>query len=137
MNRLIDSKQFLADDTYIYNIPNHTLNLILDYRFNDHWSINGEWQYIGNRLSPIDISLNGQPVSDPFPNSGVDYQVPDNILDAVNLLNTRLAWQASPQLELALEVRNLFDKQWQQGGTTLHPYPQEGRWWQLAAEYRW
>jgi len=137
MNRLIDSKQFLADDTYIYNIPNHTLNLILDYRFNDHWSINGEWQYIGKQLSPIDISLNGQPVSDPFPNSGVDYQVPNNMLDAVNLLHTRLAWQASPQLELALEVRNLFDKQWRQGGTTLHPYPQEGRWWQLAVEYRW
>jgi len=95
-------------------------------------------QYLSNRKSPIRIAANNIIVDDPFPGQGVEFDVPENRLPSVILINAKIRWvpQSMP-FEVSLSVQNLLDKQWQQGGSTIHPYPQTGRWGQLAFSYRW
>lgn len=129
---------YSADDDEIFNIPRNQYNFIIDNKFNQHLSYQLSLKYLGNRRSPINIALNNQPVVDPFPNAGVDYQVPDNRLSSVLLFNTDIRWQFNQgQTVLTFNVQNLFDKQWTQGGSVVHPYQQTGRWFKFGVEHNW
>ena len=95
-------------------------------------------QYLSNRKSPIRIATNNIIVEDTFPNQGVSFDEPENRLPSVTLLNAKIRWLPdNAPLEIFLSIQNLLDKQWQQGGSTIHPYPQTGRWGQLGISYRW
>ena len=56
-----------------------------------------------------------------------NYKQQNYKVDDVILLNAALDYQLSNSLNLALTAHNLLDAEYQQGGTTLHPYPQAGR----------
>ncbi|TQV84952.1 TonB-dependent receptor [Aliikangiella coralliicola] len=82
-------------------------------------------------LSPINLA------GDNFPAQGVEFPLPNNRLDSVYLFNANLRWELPlNQLNLTFNVQNLFDKKWFQGGTTVVPYPQTGRWWKLGFNFR-
>jgi len=136
-NNVIKTEDYLANSNEIYNIPNQTLNVIFDYQWQDNISSSIQLNYIGDRLSPVNISLNGVPVNDPFPNAGVSYQAPDNRLSSEVITNfsTKFNNVFGTKATLELHAFNLFDTTYFQGGTTLHPYQQEGRW--LLAQLRY
>ena len=127
-----------ADDDEIFNIPKTQISFTWDHRFSTSLLSQLSAQYLSNRKSPIRIAANNVIVDDPFPDLGVEFDVPENRLPSVVLINTKIRWvpQSMP-FEISLSVQNLLDKQWQQGGSTIHPYPQTGRWGQLALSYRW
>ncbi len=136
--RVADVEFYDADGDEIFNIPKTQLSLSWDYHFSRSLINQISALYLSNRKSPIRIALNNVNVEDPFPGQGVEFDVPENRLPSVVLINAKLRWlpQSLP-LEISLSVQNLLDKQWQQGGSTIHPYPQTGRWGQLAFSYRW
>lgn len=127
-----------ADDDEIFNIPKTQLSLSWDHHVSDSVISQLSAQYLSNRKSPIRIAVNNVNVEDPFPDQGVEFDLPGNRLPSVTLINAKLRWlPKSTPLEISLSVQNLLDKQWQQGGSTIHPYPQTGRWGQVAFSYRW
>ena len=135
----VESVEFYeAQDDEIFNIPQTQVSVIWDTQLSAEMSAQLSARYLSDRHSPINIAASGVPVADPFPAQGVDFQVPDNRLPGVNLLAANIKWRAQTlPLELNLQIENLLDKKWQQGGSTVHPYPQTGRWTQLSVAYRW
>jgi iron complex outermembrane receptor protein len=131
------SEGYSADNNEIYNIPRYQFNLIFDQKLNDIVSYQLSLKYIGSRKSPINIAFNNVPVEDPFPNEGVEYQVPENMLPPTFLSNMNIRWQIpSLPMVVTFTVKNIFDKTWRQGGTVVHPYQQTGRWFKFGAEYK-
>ncbi|SFB89944.1 TonB-dependent receptor plug domain-containing protein [Pseudoalteromonas denitrificans] len=131
------SEGYSADNNEIYNIPRYQFNLIFDQKLNDIVSYQLSLKYIGSRKSPINIAFNNVPVEDPFPNEGVEYQVPENMLPPTFLSNMNIRWQIpSLPMVVTFNVKNIFDKTWRQGGTVVHPYQQTGRWFKFGAEYK-
>ena len=136
-NKVVDVTNYPASNDEIYNIPNYQLNAIFDHQFSDQLQYQLSWQFIGERLSPINIAINGEPVTDPFPNSGVTFQDPDYKLGAVSLFNAHARWKVNNSgLTLTFNIRNMFDQNWYQGGSVVHPYKQTGRWIKLGVEYK-
>lgn len=136
-NHIIDAIHYPASNSEIFNIPNYQFNFIFDHQYSDSLQYQVSWQYIGERLSPINIAINGEPVEDPFPNSGVNFQDSTHHLEAVSLFNFNTRWKVNnSNLTLTFNIRNLFDQQWFQGGSVAHPYKQTGRWVKLGIEYK-
>ena len=127
-----------AKGNEIYNIPQTQLNLIFDKSFTEQFNMQLSMKYLGSRLSPINIANNNQPVPDPFPDAGVVYQAPNYRLPSTILLNANLRWKINGQkTTLGLSIQNLLDKQWQQGGSVVHPYQQTGRWVTFSVDHKW
>ena len=135
--KVLDYDQFEVKSGDIANVPSLVANLILDYELHNDWHINGTFQYIGKQHSPIYIQNDGTAVADPFPNTGVSFDDPNNEVAAAYLMHSQLSYRPNNHLRIDLQVDNLFDEQHLQGGTTLHPYPQMGRSFRLAASYDW
>ena len=136
-NRVIYFDDFAAKGSRIHNVPNETVNFIFDYQWSERIKTSIQLNYTGKQLSPININLNGTTINDPFPNQGVIFQDPDNKLGGRTITNFSLTVNDLFKQNLTGEVHifNLFDKSYQQGGTTLHPYPQEGRWFVAQLRY--
>jgi len=127
-----------ARDEEIFNIPQTQFSVIWDTQLLPHLAMQISAQHIGDRLSPINIAQNGVTVTDPFPNQGVSFFEPDFRLSNVNLVNATFRWRdESSPFQFSVSVQNLLDKKWQQGGSTVHPYPQTGRWTQISVGYHW
>lgn len=136
-NKVLDTVHYPAMDDDVYNIPNYQFNLIYDHELTEHLEYQVSMQYIGKRTSPINIALDGQPVNDPFPDSGARFQSPEHSLGSTTLLNANINWQLeSLPLTISLHVKNLADKDWYQGGSVAHPYKQTGRWYKLGVQYK-
>jgi outer membrane receptor protein involved in Fe transport len=124
----------------IHNIPNWTANFIFNVNPFDWFEFQPEsvsrdlWlnltaRYIGEQLSPIDEIM--------FPNGTVFEEEPNNEVDEVWLFNTGFRWDKFWNgFFLDGRLYNLFDKQYYQGGSVSHPYPQPGRWWMLTLGYQ-
>lgn len=137
-NYLVKSVEgYSANDNEIFNIPRHQYSLIFDHDLSDSLNYQASVKYLSSRCSPIRIANNNQPVPDPFPNEGVDFQVPDHRLGSVVLFNANINWQFQAKDSISFAIHNVFDKQWQQGGSVVHPYQQTGRWFSLKFEHKW
>lgn len=124
---VIDSERFATSGDDINNVPSITANLVTSWPIFEDANASLTVRYIGEQTSPIHIISNGQEISDPYPNQGANFNAPNYKVDDVILLNAALDYQLSNSLNLALTAHNLLDAEYQQGGTTLHPYPQAGR----------
>ncbi|TQV76958.1 TonB-dependent receptor [Aliikangiella marina] len=135
----VESVEFYeARDDEIYNIPQTQLSFTWDLQIDPQLANQFNLVYLGERLSPINILSNGVPVVDPFPNQGVDFQLPENRLPGVALINWKMSWKSpNSPLTVSASIQNLTNKMWRQGGSTVHPYPQTGRWGQIQFAYRW
>ncbi|GHF88895.1 TonB-dependent receptor plug domain-containing protein [Thalassotalea marina] len=122
------SEKIAIDHGYINNVPKINANMILDYKVTDHLNVHIALRYVGKQYSPIDIQRDGNRVVDPFPRTGVDYFKPNNYQPALWLVNTNINIQLNEQLNLSVRADNLLNKEYQLGGSTLHPYPKKGRW---------
>lgn len=134
--RVLSHDNYAVDDGEIANVPSITANGIFDYQWSPQWQMHLTVQYIGEQYSPINVQNNGVAISDAFPDSGVDLQDPDHRVDAVTLLHTQISYLPISGMRVDFAVENLLDESYQQGGTTIHPYPQLGRWSRLGIEYK-
>ena len=122
----------------IFNIPKNQVSLSWDSELTQNFSSQLFAQYLSSRSSPIRIANNNMLVDDPFPNQGVSFEEPSYRLPSVVLLHAKLRWKFNNlPLEVSMSVQNLTNKKWQQGGSTIHPYPQTGRWAQLGLTFNW
>lgn len=129
---------YRASENEIFNIPKSQMTVTWDTEINASLFSQVSLQYLSSRLSPIRIASNNVVLDDPFPDQGVSFDEPNNRLTSVMLFNATLRWKLkSYPIELSLSAQNLLDKKWRQGGTTIHPYPQTGRWIQLGIRTDW
>lgn len=130
-----NSEKIATDNGYISNVPKFTANIIIEAKLNDKVGLHTNVQYIGKQFSPIIIQQDGQTVDDPFPDQGVNYYQPNHYENNVWLVNSNIDYKVSDNVAFNLRVENIFDRQYNQGGTTLHPYPQKGRWAHIQVTY--
>lgn len=124
---VLDSERFATTGNRIDNVPSLTASLITSWQLADDATASLTMRYIGEQTSPIHIISNGQEIIDPYPTEGVNFYNPNNRVKDVLLLDSALNYQLSQQVKLSLSAHNLLNTNYQQGGTTLHPYPQAGR----------
>jgi len=74
-------------------------------------------------------------IADAFPNEGVEFQDASNRVNEVTLLHTQISYFPIEDMRINLSIENVMDEDYSQGGTTLHPYPQTGRWTRLGIQY--
>ena len=124
---VIDSERFATTGDEINNVPSLTANLITSWQVNDNADASLTVRYISEQQSPIHIISNGQEIIDPYSDEGVSFNQPDNTVDDVILIDTAIHYKVFDNFSIPLTAHNLLDADYQQGGTTLHPYPQAGR----------
>jgi len=123
-----NSEKIPVTGSYINNIPKFAANLTFDLPVNPKLSLHLGLRYIGKQFSPVHLQQGITPVNDPYPERGVDFYQPEKKINSTLLLSTNVRYKINEHVSLALRVDNLLDKEYQQGGTTVHPYPQKGRW---------
>lgn len=112
----------------IFNVPKLVANASFDVTpiqsLREQLALNVTVRYVGAQLSPIDIRY-----VDATGNVLRHYDLPDNTVDAYVLANLGVRVTDLPVAGLSLDatVYNLFDTEYFQGGSTLHPYPRMGR----------
>ncbi len=121
----------------IFNVPAFSSNVIVDvtplpkrYR---NLAVNLTARYVSPQLSPVEIRF-----ADATGATVREYAEPDRTVAGALLFNAgiRVTDLLTPGLSLDVTVYNLLDRQYQQGGSVLHPYPQPGRWLLLTLGYR-
>jgi iron complex outermembrane receptor protein len=126
----LDAEDYGVTGSRIHNVPGWQGNLLIDFNpvykhYKDLW-FNLTFRYIGSQLSPVlNTYLNGVPFSDPA------YEV-----DQVLLVNGGIRIDKLWGFSLDARIYNLFNASYTQGGSTVFPYPQEGRWFKVGIVYR-
>ncbi|MDD5507161.1 MAG: TonB-dependent receptor [Bacteroidales bacterium] len=126
----LDAEDYGVTGNRIHNIPGWQGNLLFDFnpvykKYRNLW-FNITLQYIGPQLSPVmNTYLDGDPFSDP-----------ENEVDPVFLINTGFRAEKLKGFSLDVRICNLLGTSYTQGGSTVFPYPQEGRWWKVEVGYR-
>lgn len=125
----LDAEDYGVTGSRIHNVPQWQANLLLDFNpvykhFRNLW-FNMTLRYIGSQLSPVmNTYLNGQPFNDP-----------GNEVDDAFLVNVGVRVEKLRGFSLDARIYNLFGTSSTQGGSTVFPYPQEGRWWKVEVGY--
>lgn len=126
----LDAEDYGVTGSRIHNVPSWQGNLLTDFNpvykhYKNLW-FNITLRYIGAQLSPImNTYLKGYPFSDP-----------ENEADQVFLFNAGIRVEKLKGFSLDGRIYNLFGTSYAQGGSTVFPYPQEGRWWKVEVGYR-
>lgn len=132
---VLNYENFSVEDGEIANVPSLTVNGIFDYAWSSQWHTHLTVQHVGEQYSPINVQSNGVAINDPFPNEGVTFQDPNHRVKDVTLFHLQVSYEPIDDMRIDLAMENVLDEQYQQGGTTLHPYPQTGRWTRLGIQY--
>ncbi|MEK7705739.1 MAG: TonB-dependent receptor [Myxococcota bacterium] len=115
----------------VYNVPRLVGNLVVQVAplpsiADDLW-VTASVRYIGEQHSPIAITF-----KDGAGNVVNSYNDPDHTVAAHALVNlgvrSSLGFVGMRDVAVDATAYNLLDERYQQGGSTVHPYPQPGRW---------
>ncbi len=121
----LDAESYGTTGSEIHNIPAFTANLILNFyplqHLNKKLIVNFTTRYIGEQLSPINAGFKG----------GVAFEDLENRVGEVLLFNSAIGYYGLKNFSIKLQVNNLANKQYSQGGSVRFPYPQAGRWFSL------
>lgn len=124
------AKNYAFSNNKIWNVPDYITNLTIDiYPFaflgKRNFVFQLHSQYIGEQLSPIKSTfLNNQPYEN------LDYKVP-----SIFLLNGAVTLKNIYGFTLKMQMTNITDAKYYQGGSTRFPYPQPGRWFSVELNY--
>ncbi len=126
---LVDATVYPNNGDQINNIPEHAGNLILDVNLLSTLWANLSVNYIGERPSPI-----GNSTTTTYSRHNLNHMEED-----VTLLNMKLTWRdlLNGSIDLSASVKNVTDEEWYQGGSTILPYEQAGRWYMVECTYKW
>ena len=97
----------------VHNVPSLTANFITTIKVSEASDFNLTMRYIGSQISPI--FMKGE-------ETAKQYNV-----DPALVLNANYQHQVSPDFNIEFNLQNVLDHKYEQGGTTVHPYPQQGR----------
>lgn len=137
---LLETKDYPARGTWIYNVPPLVANLVCD--FNPFYSLtskvwfNANVRYVSRQLSPIDITFRNPATNEVI----AQYYEPDYTVRPYGLINVGvrlvdLVIEGVEGFSVDATVYNLLDHRYEQGGSTVHPYPQPGRWGLVRLTY--
>jgi outer membrane receptor for ferrienterochelin and colicins len=132
--QVLDVQDYGADPESgrIHNVPSLVANANLAvnplYTGEEHLWLNLGVRYLGPQLAPIQ----GTSLARPDAEANLAHE-----LDGVVLLDAsvRLEDLLLNQFTVQVTASNLLDTYWVQGGATRFPYPQPGRWFNVAVEY--
>ncbi len=120
--RVISARNYDVAGADVHNVPSVTWNVVTTVKpeataLHD-LAVSGTVRYVGKQLSPVNITI-----------GGTSFIEPARIVDRALLVDAGVragrlwstAWFADARLF------NLFDAEYEQGGSVAHPYPQAGR----------
>ena len=130
----LHSTVYPITDGQIDNVPLYFGSVTLDLKplwwmSDDIWlGLNG--RYYSEQTSPYDIFFLVQRGGRGTPPITREFIDPDNRVEDVFLLRANLTWEeiADTNLYAMFTVDNILGTTYYQGGTTAHPYEQQGRW---------
>ncbi len=132
--RPLHSEVYPVTNNEIDNVPLFYASLVLDVK-PLFWMTDKLWlglsgRYYSSQASPIDIFFLVQRGGRGTPPITREWEEPDNRVDDYFLLRASLRWKeiADTRFHADLTVDNILNQTYYQGGTTSHPYQQQGRW---------
>jgi len=130
--RASSAEKYAIAGSDVQNVPTWSGNLILNVSptlaASQGLVFNATVRYIGEQQSPIDVTVGNRV-----------FREPSRVVEGVALVNigARLNTLFSQAWSLDARVYNLFDMEYEQGGSVSHPYPQPGRWAMVTLGRRW
>jgi outer membrane receptor for ferrienterochelin and colicins len=130
--RATSAENYAITGTDVHNVPTWSSNAIITVRpafaRAQQLALNATVRVVGAQKSPIDVTVGNRV-----------FREPDRTVDGVVLVNlgARLGALWSRPWFLDARVYNLFDRDYEQGGSVSHPYPQPGRWMTVTLGRRW
>jgi len=120
--KAISSENYGETDGDVHNVPSLTANFVSTIALTPNSDFNLIIRYIGSQVSPI--FMEGEV-------NAKEYNV-----DPALVLNANYQHQISSDFNLEFNLHNVLDHQYEQGGTTVHPYPQQGRSAKVSLSYK-
>jgi len=111
--KVLDSENYTATDNRVYNVPPIQSNIVLAYKVSDAFRLHANTTITSKQLSQS-ISLGG-------------YIVEDVDIPTRAILNAGASYNLSP-LTFELNVYNLLNHKYYQGGNSSAPIQQQGLW---------
>lgn len=120
--KAISSENYGETDGDVHNVPSLTANFISTIAVSPNSDFNLIIRYIGSQTSPI--FMEGEV-------NAKEYSV-----DPALVLNANYQHQITSDFNIEFNLHNVLDHQYEQGGTTVHPYPQQGRSAKVSLSYK-
>ncbi|WP_141235603.1 TonB-dependent receptor [Pseudoalteromonas sp. NBT06-2] len=118
----ISSENYGETNGNVHNVPSLTANFISTIAVTPNSDFNLIMRYIGSQTSPIFIT--GEV-------SAKEYYVDPALIFSANYQH-----KMSSALKMKFNLHNVLNHQYEQGGTTVHPYPQQGRSVKISLSYK-
>jgi len=118
----ISSESYGETNGEVHNVPSLTANFISTIAVSQNSDFNLIMRYIGSQTSPI------------FMEGEVNTK--EYYVDPALILNANYQHQITPDFSMEFNLHNVLDHKYEQGGTTVHPYPQQGRSAKVSLSYK-
>jgi len=118
----ISSESYGETNSEVHNVPSLTANFISTIAVSQNSDFNLIMRYIGSQTSPI------------FMEGEVNTK--EYYVDPALILNANYQHQITPDFSMEFNLHNVLDHKYEQGGTTVHPYPQQGRSAKVSLSYK-
>lgn len=132
----VDAKDYGTRGAIIYNVPAWSGALTLDVAPVTAWKdklwLHAAGRFTGPQLSPVNLTFR-----DPMGNVLAAFNQPNRQIEAAAIFDVGVRVKNVPVKNVFLQgtVYNLFDTFYEAGGSTVHPYPQTGRWFLITVGY--
>ena len=114
---LIESTDYKTSGNTIYNIPKLTANAVITYKPIKNLSLSVRANYTSKQITTLEMpDENDQPIY-------TEIDIPARFICG---LNANYAFNKT--FELGVKTHNIFAKKYEQGGTSIGPIQQQGRW---------
>lgn len=131
--RALQSQDYGTSNSDIHNIPRDIANIQwnkqTETKSGNDVNFNIGLNWYSSQVSPINSPLNGTVYSNPL------HKEPSRLIAQAGV---RISTDESTSISHFVDFRiyNLFDKNYQQGGSTAHPYQQQGRSFIISLGYK-
>lgn len=123
--KVLSSLDYTADGSRVYNVPDITANLVVAYRPWSNVSISTNLNAIGEQTSCISaMNMEGESYIESL------FSIPFHVL-----WNMRATYSYSI-CTFKADIHNIIGNHYQQGGGSMHPLTQQGRWFTLGIEVK-
>lgn len=120
---VVSSENYTANGNSIYNIPNFATSILASYRLGYGFTLRGNLNVLSKQTWLYQQA----------PEMGVLPE--ERTLPSRAVLSMGLTYKYKA-LELLVDCHNVFNKSYEQGGSSIGPIAQQGRWLKLQAAYK-
>lgn len=119
---VVSSENYTANSSHIYNIPNFTTSMLASYRLGYGFTLRANLNMMSGQTWLYEQA----------PEMGVAPE--ERTLPARAILSMGVNYKYK-SLELIFDCHNILNKRYEQGGSSIGPIMQQGRWIKLQAAY--